>query len=308
MSLIIPIIMGSIKDLSHAKKIHIFMKENFQNSNILLINRICSAHKYGTNLLKILKEYENKSNVICYITIAGRSNALSAFIDGHTSKLVISNPPLNNSNIHNLHSSTSMPSGVSPLVILGPENCALAAVKVASCRNPHLISLIKNYQKSNRQKLRILDIIEKYNSLPINCSTNNVENLEKEGYKFIKSGKVRNIYEAPDKNQLMISASDRLSAYDRNICTISFKGSVLNQVSLWWFEQSKHLVPNHIIKKLNSTDVLVKKCRPILIEFVVRGYMTGSSKTSIWKNYESGSRYYCGHNLPEGFSIILLHY
>ena len=97
-----------------------------------------------------------------FSNIAGRSNALSAFIDGHFSKPVIANPPLNNSNIHNLHSSTSMPSGVSPLVILGPTNCALAVLKLFSIMDSKYRELVLEYQTNNRHKLNITDMINKY--------------------------------------------------------------------------------------------------------------------------------------------------
>ena len=133
-SIIVPIIMESERDLDHANKIHSEIKNKFYDLKIMLVNRICSAHKSSLNLIKILKEYEQNTNVLCYITISNKSNTLSAFVDGHTSKLVISNPSINERNMHDLYSSTSMTAGVSPLVILGASNCALAIVKIAATK------------------------------------------------------------------------------------------------------------------------------------------------------------------------------
>ena len=81
---------------------------------------------------------------------------------------------------------------------------------------------------------------------------------------------------------------------------IPFKGAVLNNISRWWFNKTWFIVPNHFIQQLNESDILVEKCIPFKIEFVVRAYITGSGSTSMWKNYNDGSRYYCGHELPEG--------
>ena len=95
-------------------------------------------------------------------------------------------------------------------------------------------------------------------------------------------------------------ASDRVSAFDRHLTTIPYKGIVLHQVSNWWFERTKHLVPNHKIASYDNRTMIVKKCNVFPIEFVMRSYLTGSTQTSIWKNYEKGMRTYCGHELPNG--------
>ena len=287
----VPIIMGSDKDLDHCSKI----SSELSKFGVRSEYRICSAHKSGIYLLNMLGQYENDDNVLCVVTVAGRSNALSAFTDGHFTKPVISNPPLNNGNIHNLYSSTSMPSGVSPLVILGTSNCALAVVKLLSIKYSVFRDRIYNSQMNVRHKLRILDIINKNH----NCNYLNIESKSNEGYELIRSGKVRDLYRYDDEHLLM-SATDRLTAFDRKICKIEHKGSVLNNISVWWFNRTKHIVNNHLVNIHNATDILVKECKPFLIEFVVRGYITGSSKTSMWTNYANGMRHYCGHTLPEG--------
>ena len=111
-------------------------------------------------------------------------------------------------------------------------------------------------------------------------------------------GKVRDVYIC--ENFVIMVTTDRQSAFDRNLASIPFKGSVLNLTSQWWFQQTKHFVPNHVIGCPHPNVTVAKRCTPFPIEFVVRGYMTGSTSTSIWKNYSNGMRKYCGHSLPDG--------
>ncbi|MCF6277025.1 MAG: phosphoribosylaminoimidazolesuccinocarboxamide synthase [Candidatus Magasanikbacteria bacterium] len=113
-----------------------------------------------------------------------------------------------------------------------------------------------------------------------------------------KKGKVRDIYDLD--NNLLIVTTDRQSAFDRVLTHIPFKGQVLNQTSLWWFDQTQHIIPNHIIHSPDSNVILVKKCEPFKVEIIVRGYITGTTSTSAWTNYEKGIRNFCGNCLPEG--------
>lgn len=99
---------------------------------------------------------------------------------------------------------------------------------------------------------------------------------------------------------LALITTDRQSGFDRQLALVPFKGQVLNLTSAFWFEQTKHIVENHIVAVPHPNVSIVKKCKPFPIEFVVRSYMTGSTSTSIWKNYQNGVRNYCGHDLPEG--------
>eukprot|EP01127_Copromyxa_protea_P013090 TRINITY_DN3484_c0_g1_i1.p1 TRINITY_DN3484_c0_g1~~TRINITY_DN3484_c0_g1_i1.p1 ORF type:complete len:459 (-),score=99.07 TRINITY_DN3484_c0_g1_i1:59-1435(-) len=113
-----------------------------------------------------------------------------------------------------------------------------------------------------------------------------------------KQGKVRDIYDV-DKYLLLVT-TDRVSAFDRVLADVPLKGQVLNQVSAWWFEQTKHIIPNHVVAVPDPNIVLSKKCKVFPIEFVVRGYITGTTSTSMWTNYAKGMRSYCGHELPDG--------
>ncbi len=111
-------------------------------------------------------------------------------------------------------------------------------------------------------------------------------------------GKVRDNYSFDGKR--IIIATDRISAFDRVLCTIPFKGQVLNQTAAFWFEKTKNIVENHVISIPDPNVLLAKECKLIPVEMVVRGYITGVTTTSAWYNYEKGIRNFCGNTLPEG--------
>ena len=111
-------------------------------------------------------------------------------------------------------------------------------------------------------------------------------------------GKVRDVYKCNDF--IVMVATDRQSAFDRQLASVPFKGQVLNLTSLWWFNQSKDVVPNHVLASPHPNVTIGKRCTVFPVEFVMRGYITGSTSTSMWTNYEKGVRDYCGHLLPEG--------
>ncbi len=113
-----------------------------------------------------------------------------------------------------------------------------------------------------------------------------------------KIGKVRDRYDLPDK--VVLITTDRQSAFDRVLAAIPFKGQVLNQTSAWWFDKTKHIVPNHVLAIPDPNVTVGKKCTVFPVEFVVRGYITGTTSTSAWVNYQNGMREYCGNTLPEG--------
>ena len=113
-----------------------------------------------------------------------------------------------------------------------------------------------------------------------------------------KTGKVRDQYDVGDKIALI--TTDRQSAFDRVLASIPFKGQVLNLTSAWWFEKTKHIIPNQVLKIPDPNVTLAKKCKVFPIEFVVRGYITGSTSTSLWTVYNKGDREYCGNIIPEG--------
>ncbi|MHB1946640.1 MAG: phosphoribosylaminoimidazolesuccinocarboxamide synthase [Gammaproteobacteria bacterium] len=111
-------------------------------------------------------------------------------------------------------------------------------------------------------------------------------------------GKVRDTYDLGDK--LVLITTDRQSAFDRVLASVPYKGQVLNLTSAWWFEKTEHIVPNHVIVVPDPNVTIAKKCTVFPIEFVMRGYITGTTSTSLWTQYKNGVRDYCGNALPEG--------
>jgi phosphoribosylaminoimidazole-succinocarboxamide synthase len=109
-----------------------------------------------------------------------------------------------------------------------------------------------------------------------------------------RQGKVRDIYEKGE--ELILVASDRISIFDRILKEpILDKGRILTELALFWFEETKDIIQNHVISHPDPNVMVVKKCAPIPIEVIVRGYMAGS----IWRDYAKGKRDKCGIKLPE---------
>ena len=113
-----------------------------------------------------------------------------------------------------------------------------------------------------------------------------------------QQGKVRESYVQKDRR--IIVTTDRISAFDCIIGTIPFKGQVLNQLAGFWFEKTRSIVPNHVIAIPDPNVMVVHECEQLPLEFIVRGYITGVTKTSAWYNYERGVRDFCGNPLAEG--------
>lgn len=127
--------------------------------------------------------------------------------------------------------------------------------------------------------------------------TNCLEHTELQGLPKYQ-GKVRDRYDLG--KQFALITTDRQSAFDRVLAVVPFKGQVLNQTGAWWFEQTKDIMANHLLGIPDPNVTLAQKCKPFPVEFVVRGFMTGSSSTSIWTQYQAGERKYCGISLPDG--------
>ena len=142
------IIMGSPKDLDFAKQIEKIAKKFGVQCKL----RVASAHKTPEKVIKIIEE--NKEKEIVYVTIAGRSNALSGFVDANTTGPVIAAPPYSDRyGGVDIFSSLRMPSGVAPMVVLGAEQAALAAMKVLALGNKNLQKKIFKYQETYKQKI-----------------------------------------------------------------------------------------------------------------------------------------------------------
>lgn len=114
-------------------------------------------------------------------------------------------------------------------------------------------------------------------------------------------GKVRDSYDLPDGRRIMV-ATDRQSAFDVVLAAVPYKGQVLNQTARFWFEQTKDIVPNHVVSEPDPNVAVVKRLKMLPVEMVVRDYLTGSTDTSIWPMYQRGARTMYGVTLPDGLS------
>ena len=111
-------------------------------------------------------------------------------------------------------------------------------------------------------------------------------------------GKVRDIYQRA--GQRILITTDRVSAFDRVLGLIPYKGQVLNQLSAWWFEQTADIVGNHVISIPDPNVTIAHEAKLLPVEVIVRGYITGVTKTSLWYLYDQGHREPYGILLPEG--------
>ena len=112
-------------------------------------------------------------------------------------------------------------------------------------------------------------------------------------------GKVRDSYDLPDGRRVMI-ATDRQSAFDIVLAAVPFKGQVLNETALFWFEETRDICPNHVIDYPDPNVAVAKRLDMLPVEMVVRDYLMGSTETSIWPMYERGKRLMYGHEFPDG--------
>jgi 5-(carboxyamino)imidazole ribonucleotide mutase len=146
------IIMGSKGDLEHSRKI----SEVIEEMGIECASRIASAHKVPLKALDIIRQYEHEG--VVFITVAGRSNALSGFVDANTARPVIACPPYSDKfGGQDIYSSLRMPSGVCPMLVLEPEEAGLAALKIIALNNESLAKKIAEYQKNKRDEIEKAD-------------------------------------------------------------------------------------------------------------------------------------------------------
>ena len=98
----------------------------------------------------------------------------------------------------------------------------------------------------------------------------------------------------------VLVTTDRISAFDRVLGTLPLKGQILNATATYWFDATKHLVPNHVLDVPDPNVIVGVECEPLPVELVMRSYVTGVTSTSLWTHYERGSRVFAGHALPDG--------
>jgi phosphoribosylaminoimidazole-succinocarboxamide synthase len=307
---LVPILMGSKADKKHCDQI----AAACHRFGLATEMHVLSAHKVPTRLLEVVGRLEADPRPKVYISVAGRSNALSGLLDGSVASPVIACPPPSDAfGGADIFSSLRMPGGIAPVVSLDPGNAALTAAKILGIHDPLVRDRVRAFQKANRDRLYVddaevatsaylADIQAAARENNVLVSTDGVLSAlvqQHAGTWRKKQGKVRDQFYSDAAKHMILVTTDRQSAFDRVLAAVPFKGAVLNLVSAWWFRRTEHIVPNHLIAVPHPNVTIAKRCDPFPIEFVVRGYATGSTSTSLWKNYERGVREYCGIKLPD---------
>ena len=108
-------------------------------------------------------------------------------------------------------------------------------------------------------------------------------------------------YALPNNERLFIT-TDRLSAFDQIVAAVPYKGQVLNQLAAWWFANTTDIISNHIVSLPDHNATIAQGAKPLPVEVIVRGAMTGSTSTSIWKQYEQGNRSIYGYSFADGIA------
>ncbi len=246
-------------------------------------------------LCQILAQYEATARPKVYVTCSSQSDALFAVTDAAV---------------------------LSPVIAHGDNSAAttaFAAAKMFGLYDSAVRQSIQDAQLRNARRLLVDDAELRTQSLPymgrINRSLENNEQFFETSLQIKKAdgtvcreddaektkcvGKVRDRYTT--EKACVLVTTDRLTGFDRPLGLIPFKGQVLNLTSRWWFEHTKDIVNNHVLDASSHPNVTIgRRCKPFPIEFVMRGYITGSSGTALWTHYNKGVRRYCGHDFPDG--------
>ncbi len=114
-----------------------------------------------------------------------------------------------------------------------------------------------------------------------------------------RDGKVRTSWALGDDRRLIVT-TDRLSAFDRILAGVPYKGQVINQLSAWWFGQTADVIPNHLVSVPDPNATVAIAATPLPVEVVVRGHITGVTDTSLWGMYRGGAREMYGYGFPDG--------
>jgi phosphoribosylaminoimidazole-succinocarboxamide synthase len=114
-----------------------------------------------------------------------------------------------------------------------------------------------------------------------------------------RTGKVRVSYALGDRHRLFVT-TDRLSAFDRIVAGVPYKGQVLNQLAAWWFAATNDVVANHVVAVPDPNVLVASAASPLAVEVVVRGYITGVTSTSLWRQYAEGARTIYGYQFGDG--------
>ncbi|MBI4176448.1 MAG: AIR carboxylase family protein [Candidatus Aenigmarchaeota archaeon] len=290
------LIMGSKGDLPYADRI----ADALGKSGYPVIKRIASAHKSPGHLQNVLSQYSDGKVSTLFVTIAGKSDALSGSVASMFPGQVIAAPPdvfpdaANPNPTDHRYSwldmkefcSTALPSGAKVYgFAITPQD--VAAYVDLAFGETYFSKTEENIAAAERRAGQIM-----------------VDDAELQGaeiplpYTFMRSGKVRDMYDAG--SHFKMQSTDRISAFDAVLPQrIEGKGVALTDLSEYWFNLTGDIIPNHLLGRHDERTLDVEKLDIIPVECIVRGYLYGS----LWREYESGTRTIYGLTLPEGLQM-----
>src|SRR3989344_870552 len=292
---LVSIIMGSDSDFPIMKDACDALKSFGVSYEVTVV----SAHRSPVRAFTFAKEAQDRG--IKIIIAAARGAAHLAGVMAGLTTLPIIGVPIQTKTlggVDSLYSTVQMPPGVpvATVAINGAQNAGILAVQILATADETLQKKLESYKnnlekKVNAKAKNVEETDKIIKSIPIV-----LKSIDIPGFGKKKQGKVRDIYMKGDKRILI--TTDRQSAFDVILGHIPYKGSVLNLLSEFWFKKTQKIVPNHMISVFHPNVMIAKNCEPIPIEMVVRGYMTGVTKTSIWYSYEKGERTIYGLEFP----------
>ena len=294
---VVSIIMGSDSDFPIMKNACDALKSFGVSYEVTVV----SAHRSPNRAFTFAREAQARG-IKVIIAAAGGAAHLAGVMAGLSTLPIIGVPILTKTlgGIDSLYSTVQMPPGVpvATVAINGAQNAGILAVQILAISDESLQKKLKEYKKSLENKvMRKAKKIEEnekiMQAIPYVLKSIDIPGLGKK-----RQGKVRDIYMKGDKRILI--TTDRQSAFDVILGHIPYKGAVLNLLSEFWFKKTKHIVPNHMIAVPDANVMVTRNCKPTAVEMIVRGYMTGVTKTSIWYSYEKGERTIYGIKFPEG--------
>ncbi|MEK7570935.1 MAG: phosphoribosylaminoimidazolesuccinocarboxamide synthase [Patescibacteria group bacterium] len=312
---LISIILGSDSDLPIVQEATSVLEEFGLDYDISII----SAHRNPEGLTTHIKSAEANGTKL-FIGAVGMAAHLPGVIASQTILPVIGIPILSKSlgGADALYSIVQMPPGVpvATVGINGAKNAGLLAVQILALSDKKLAKKLTEFKQKMRdgvekksaklQQLGVQQYLEemKKPTMPeskatlTDTVTNVLETIDIPDLGKKYQGKVRDFYIIGDKR--ITITTDRQSAFDVVLGYIPYKGAVLNQLAAFWFQKTKKIVPNHVIAVPDPNVLISKNCQPIPVEMVVRGYLSGVTKTSVWYSYEKGERTIYGMKFPNG--------
>ena len=294
---VVSIIMGSDSDFPIMKNACDALKSFGVSYEVTVV----SAHRSPNRAFTFAREAQARG-IKVIIAAAGGAAHLAGVMAGLSTLPIIGVPILTKTlgGIDSLYSTVQMPPGVpvATVAINGAQNAGILAVQILAISDESLQKKLKEYKKSLENKVMKKAKKIEENEKIIQAIPHVLKSINIPGIGKKRQGKVRDIYMKGDKRILI--TTDRQSAFDVILGHIPYKGAVLNLLSEFWFKKTKHIVPNHMIAVPDANVMVTRNCKPTAVEMIVRGYMTGVTKTSIWYSYEKGERIIYGIKFPEG--------